>query len=344
MKRNASSARRKSSEAHLTSAQAQVRRCQSNKGFSLVGVLISMVALGIMATAAIPALKGILFKNRADNVSVLANTLINAESTYVNNNNQFSGISGLQMAGYLAQGLGIDFVNNNPYTDCIYGSITAKNDTKICLSVNNVNQNGTSREISYTLAITPDITAIPLNYYNYYLEIKHNIPGSSIINGDEIEYIDPIALSNIGGAYSQYIGKSFYITGAICYITETAYVNSGRGHTATRIWYGGQLSLYFIAEAIDGNNAILSYANNPDSSCTYSGSYTNNAGDTYSYSSWVGGAFQNPYLPQVWGTVKYSYWQGGMSYVPVEPPGYEIEIPTSYLPHLINLSQLNTVN
>ena len=55
-------------------------------------------------------------------------------------------------------------------------------------------------------------------------------------------------------------------------------------------------------------------------------------------------AFQNPYLPQVWGTVRYSYREEGMSYVPVESPGYEIEIPASYLPDLINLNQPNTLN
>ncbi len=317
---------------------------QDNSGFSFIGVLISMVALAIMATAAIPAFKGMLFENRANNVSILANTLINAESTYVNNNNLFSGISSLQNAGYLAQGLGINFVDGNPSLDCIYGSITAKNDTKICLSVNDASQNGTSREISYTLLIMPSAGNMQEDYYNYYAEIRHNIPGSSIINGNEIEYVDPIAVNNQGGAYNSYIGKSFYITGAICYITESAYINSGRGHTSSRIWNDGGLQLYFIVEAVSGNNAILSYANNPASSCNFSSNSGNNAGDSYSYSSWVGGAFQSPYLPQVWGTVKYSYWEGSMNYVPVEPPGYEIEIQASFLPHLINLNQLNTVN
>lgn len=317
---------------------------KNSKGFSLIGIIISMVAIGVLTISAIPTLKGILFENQANRVSVLANTLINAESTYVNNKNQFKGISGLQAAGYLAQGLGMDFVDNNPRTDCIYGTITAKNDTKICLGVNNANQSGTSREISYTLTITPDLPAPPFNYYNYYSEIRHNIPGSSIINKSEIEYIDPIDLGNAQGLYSRYVGKSFYITGAVCYITEHVYMNTGRGHHHERTYNGGGLLLYFIVEAIEGGKAILSYANNPYSKCTMAKSYTNNAGDTYSYSSWVGGAFQNTYLPQIWGTVRYLNWQGGMSYVPVESPGYEIEIPTGYLPHLINLNQLNTVN
>ena len=317
---------------------------KNNKGFSLIGVLISMVALAIMATAAIPSLKGMFFDAQANNVSILANSLINAESTYVNNNNRFSSIAQLQTAGYLASGLGINFVDNNPSTDCLYGSITAKNDTKICLGVNDASQNGTPREISYTLTIMPAVAGLPAAYYNYYAEIRHNIPGSGVINGNEIEYVDPIAVSDAGGAYNSYIGKSFYITGAICYITESAYINSGRGHTSSRIWNGGGLQLYFIVEAVSGNSAILSYANNPASSCNFNSNYTNNAGDSYSYSSWVGGAFQSPYLPQVWGTVKYSYWEGGMDYVPVEPPGYEIEIQASSLPHLINLNQLNTAN
>lgn len=326
---------------------------KDNKGFSLIGVIISMIILGIMATAAIPAFKGMLFENRANNVSILANTLINAESTYVNNNNRFSSIIGLQTAGYLARGLEINSAGNNPSGDCIYGSITAKNDTKICLSVNDISQNGISREISYTLTIMPVSSTPSTNYYNYYVEIKHNIPGSSIINkgGNEsqrssIVYVDPIAVGNSSdGAYSQYIGKGFYITGAICYITESAYINSGRwGHTYNRTWNGGWLQLYFIVETVSENSAVLSYANNPSSMCNYNSNSTNGAGDSYSYNSWVGGAFQSPYLPQVWGTVKYAYWEGGMSYVPVQPPGYEIEIPASSLPHLINLNQLNTVN
>lgn len=341
MRRNIGPARCRSCPACLASAQAQVASGQNNKGFSLIGVIVSMVALGIMATAAMPVLKGILFKNQANNVSVLANTLINAESTYVNNNSQFSGISGLQTAGYLAQGLGIDFVANNPHTDCIYGSITAKNDTKICLSVNDANRNGTSQEISYTLTIMRTADYPAPNYYNYYIEIKRNIPGSSIINGDEIEYIDPIALSNTGGVYNQYIGKSFYITGATCYITETDYFTY-----ITQIWYGGQLSLYFMVEAIDGNNAILSYTNDPISSCNYN-AYSQNYGNiTDSYGSQVVGAFQNAYLPQVRGVVElYPFGgYGEMSYVPIEPPGYEIEIPVNHLPYLIHLNQLNTVN
>ncbi len=326
---------------------------KNNKGFSLIGVIISMVVLGIMTTAAIPVLKGMLFENQANNISILANTLINAESTYVNNNNRFSSIMGLQTAGYLAQGLDINAAENNPSEDCIYGSIMAKNDTKICLGVNDDSQNGISREISYTLAIMPVSSTPSTNYYNYYTEIKHNIPGSSIINkgGNEsqrssIVYVDPIAVGNSSdGAYSQYIGKSFYITGAICYVTETAYHNVGRfGITDNYTWYRDGLQLYFIVEAITGNSAVLSYANNPSSMCNYNSNSTNGAGDSYSYNSWVGGAFQSPYLPQVWGTVKYAYWEGGMSYVPVQPPGYEIEIPVSSLPHLINLNQLNTVN
>ena len=321
------------------------RILEENKGFSLIGVIISMVVVSIMAALSLPALKGMVFENRANNISLLANALINAESTYVNNNNSFSAIGPLQTAGYLADGLGINFVGGSPSSDCIYGSITAKNDTKICLSVNNSVQNGTSQEISYALEITAAQSSESNNYYDFYNDRRHNIPGSAMINGNEIIYIDPIAVdNNQAGAYGQYIGKSFYITGAICYITETAYINSGRGHTYTRIWNGGMLSLYFIVEAINGNAAVLSYANNPYSECNYSSSESNNAGDSYSYSSWVGGAFQNPYLPEVWGTVRYSYWNGGMSYVPIKSPGYEIEIPVSYLPNLINLNQSNTLN
>ena len=317
----------------------------NNKGFSLIGVIISMVVVSIMAVLSLPALRGMVFQSRANNVSLLANALINAESTYVNNNNNFAAIGSLQSAGYLADGLGINFVGGSPSSDCIYGTITAKNDTKICLSVNNSVENGTPREISYSLAVTAAQSAESGNYYDFYNEIRHNIPGSAMVNGNEIIYIDPIAVdNNQADAYSQYVGMSFYITGAICYITETAYINSGRGHTYTRIWNGGMLSMYFIVEAVNGNTAVLSYANNPNSECDYNSSENNNAGDSYSYSSWVGGAFQNPYLPQVWGTVRYSYWEGGMSYVPVESPGYEIEIPASYLPDLINLNQPNTLN
>jgi type II secretory pathway pseudopilin PulG len=324
------------------------RKINNNKGFSLIGVIISMAVISIMAAMSLPALKGMVFENRAGNVALLANGLINAESTYVNNNNQFSTISALQGSGYLAQGLGLNFVNGNPYSDCIYGSITAKNDTKICLSVNNSVRNGTSQEISYTLAISSAQNGEPdnnVNYYEFYSEIRHNIPGSAVVGGNEIIYIDPIAVNdNQGGAYSQYVGKSFYITGAICYVTETAYINSGRGLTYTRIWDDGNLALYFIVEAINGNMAILNYANNPYSECEVNSSDSNNAGDSYSYSSWVGGAFQSPYLPEVWGTVKYPYWHGGMNYVPVEVPGYEIEISANYLPDLINLNQSNTLN
>ncbi len=319
-------------------------RNKNNKGFSLVGIIISMVVLGILTMSAIPTLKGILYKNQANHVSILANILINAESTYVNNNNQFKGIGGLQAAGYLAQGLGMDFVDNNPHTDCIYGTITAKDDTKICLIVNNTNRNGILREISYTLTVTSNSTVPSSNYYGYYSEIRRNIPGSSIIHKNEVEYIDPIVLGDTQGIYGRYIGKNFYITGEVCYITEHAYMNTGRGHKYTRTYSEGGLLLYFVVEAINGNNAILSYANKPSSVCTSDKSFTNSAGDTYSYTSWVGGAFQNAYLPQIWGTVKYLYWHGEMSHVPVESPGYEIEIPASYLPHLININQLNTAN
>ncbi|MHB1661652.1 MAG: hypothetical protein ACYCSQ_03145 [bacterium] len=321
---------------------------KNNKGFSLMGVIISMVVISIMADLSLPALKGMMFKNRANNVALLANTLINAESTYVNNNNQFSTLSSLQSSGYLAHGLGINFVNGDSSSNCIYGSITAKNDTKICLSVNNAVQNGTSQEINYALSITSVQSGESNNggnYYDFYREIRHSIPGSSMIGGNEIIYIDPIAVNNnYGGAYSQYVGKNFYITGAICYVTETAYINNGRKFTYTRIWNDGELSLYFIVEAVNGNAAILSYANNPVSECDINSSSSNNAGDSYSYSSWVGGAFQSPYLPEVWGTVQYSYWKGGMNYVPTEPPGYEIEIPANYLPDLINLNQANSLN
>jgi len=318
----------------------------NNKGFSLAGIIVSMIVLSIMTALSIPALQGLVYENRAQNVSVLANTLINAESTYVNNNGKFSDISSLQSDGYIAKGIGINFVGGNPSSDCIYGSIKTNDDTKICLNVNNEVRNGTTQEISYTLTVTPSqYNKTAASYFNFYKEIRHDIPGSAIINGNEIIYIDPIDLNdNSAGIYGQYVGKSFYITGAICYITEDAYLNAGRGLNYRRVWYGGKLYLYFIVESIDGNKAILSYANNPYSQCTGSSSYTNNAGDTYSYNDWVGGAFQNSYLPEVWGTVEYDYWEGGMSYVPIEPPGYEIQIPASYLPKLINLNQSNTLN
>lgn len=314
-----------------------------NKGFSLAGIIVSMLVFSIMAVLSIPALQGMVFENKAGNVSGMANTLINAESAYVNNNNAFSSINSLQSDGYLAEGMGINFVGGNPSSDCIYGSIKTNNDTKICLSVNNASNNGTTQEISYTLAITSSQSGEASNYYDFYKEIRHNIPGSSLVNGNEIIYIDPINISsNGGGTYEQYIGRSFYITGAICYITQMSYMNSGR--TNERIWDGGELSLYFIVESINGNEAVLSYANNPYSQCNGSSSYSNSSGDTYSYSDWVGGAFQNEYLPEVYGNVKYSYWEGGMNYVPIEPSGYEIEIPASYLHNLINLNQYNTLN
>ncbi len=318
---------------------------KNNKGFSLAGIIISMLVVSIMAALSIPALQGMVFENRANNVSTLANTLINAESAYVNNNNTFSTISSLQSYGYIAKGFGIDFAGENPASDCIYGSITQNDDTKICLSVNDETQGGTTHEISYTLAIMPSQNDEPDSYYNFYTEIRHNIPGSTLLNGNEIIYIDPIAVNdNQSGVYGQYVGKSFYITGAICYTTEIASLNVGRGITHSSTSFGSDLSLYFIVEGVSGNNAILSYANNPLSGCSGGSSYTNSAGDTYTYSDWVGGAFQNPYLPEVWGNVKYTYWEGGMDYVAIEPPGYEIEIPASYLPNLINLNQSNTLN
>ncbi len=309
----------------------------NNKGFSLAGIIVSMIVLSIMTALSIPALQGIVCENRAQNVSVLANTLINAESTYVNNNSKFSSISSLQSAGYIAKGIGINFVGGNPNSNCIYGSIKTEDDTKICLSVNNAVNNGTAQEISYTLAVTPSQSGEPNDYYNFYKEIRHDIPGSSLVNGNEIIYIDPIALSNgDGGIYEQYIGKSFYITGAICYVTQAMSRYNRDGWS--RDWADGELKLYFIVEAIDGNSAILSYANDPYSGCGGGSAYTNNSGVTYTENYWVGGAFQSKYLPEVYGNVRYSYWEGGMNYVQVEPAGYEIKIPANYLPDLIKLN------
>ena len=309
----------------------------NNKGFSLAGIIVSMIVLSIMAALSIPALQGMVYENKAQNVSVLANTLINAESTYVNNNSKFSDISSLQSAGYRAKGIGINFVGDNPDSDCIYGSIKTDDDTKICLRVNNAVQNGTAQEISYTLAVTPSQNNETYDYFNFYKEIRHDIPGSSLVDGNEIIYIDPIALSNEGGGtYELYVGRSFYITGAICYVTQTMSRSNSNGWS--RDWTEGYLKLYFIVESIDGNSAILSYANNPYSECVGGSSYTNNSGVTYTENYWVGGAFQSEYLPEVYGNVMYSYWKAGMNYVQVEPAGYEIKIPANYLPDLIKLN------
>ena len=318
---------------------------KNDGGFSLAGVIIAMLAVSIMAAAALPSLKGMMFERNAGRVSLLANTIINAENSYAENNRLFGTISSLQSSGYLAHGLGVNFAGGNPSSGCVYGSIASSDDTEICLNVNEEAGNGAPVETGYTLTVLASVMPHPSNYYDFYREIRHNIPGSAMVNGNEIIYIGPIAGGGGGnGSYSGYVGKSFYITGAICYITETAYINSGRGFTYTRTFISGYPPLYFIVEAVTGNNAVLSYTDDPYSYCEYSSSSTNNAGDTYSYSSWVGGAFQNSYLPEVWGNVSYSYRTTGMYYVPVETPGYEIEIPAPDLPQLIDLNQANNLN
>ncbi len=310
-------------------------------GFSLMGIIVSLIIVSLMAAAVLPSLKGIFYEERSGNISELANTLINAESTYVNNNNKFATISELQEGDYLAAGLGLDFVNSDPGTDCVYGSISIIDDTEVCIGVNDSPSNG--QEISYTLTISPSPkyksspNAYP-DYFNFYKEIMYGIPGSSYIPDKKIEYIDPILTGVNGDSYNGYIGRNFYIGGAYCEAVLTKYINSGRGRTTTYKYVTGPLYLYFMVEGMDGNNAVLSYANNPADSCN-SGmnySYTNNAGDSYSYSYHIAGPFQNSYLPEVNGGVYY--------YVPIEPTGTEIEIPAGYLPDLINLNQLNTYN
>ncbi|MFW0884565.1 hypothetical protein ACMCNP_05910 [Candidatus Acidulodesulfobacterium sp. H_13] len=323
----------------------------NNKGFSLMGVVVSIIVISIMAVMSMPALKGALFEDRANNVSILANTLINAESTYVNNNRKFGDILPLQEADYLPQGLGINLIKGKSYPNCIYGTIESKNDTKICLSVNNGIVSGTLREISYALTISVAENHVSGNYYNYYREVSDNIPGSSIINGKEIIYIDPIAISNYGGAYDSYIGKNFYITGATCYITRYYRIKEKFGyHKYERVVSDGPLKLYFIVEAVKGNEAILSYADDSVFHCIDKNIpiYKYGEGDSYTSVTRINGAFQNSYLPEVRGMVEYESWNRisdiVTDYVPIRPSGYEIEIPADHLPKLINLNQTNTEN
>ncbi|HEC25573.1 MAG TPA: hypothetical protein ENI54_06160 [bacterium] len=323
----------------------------NNKGFSLMGVVVSIIIVSIMAVMSIPALKGALFEDRANNVSILANTLINAESTYVNNKRKFGNILPLQKADYLSQGLGINLIKGKSYPNCIYGTIESKNDTKICLSVNNGIVSGTPGEISYALTISVADNRVSGNYYNYYREVSDNIPGSSIVNGKKIIYIDPIAISSYGGAYGPYVGKNFYITGAACYIRRYYRVKERFGYRKyERVVSDGPLKLYFIVEAVRGDEAILSYADDSVFNCIDKKIpiYKYNAGDSYTSVTWINGAFQNSYLPEVRGMVEYEIWNRIRNivtdYVPIRPSGYEIEIPADYLPKLINLNQTNTEN
>lgn len=316
----------------------EIIRIKGEKGFSLIGIIVSMIAISIMAAASLPVLKGMIFERRANEVSSLAGILIKAESAYINNNNKFGGINSLQSSGYIADGLGINSAG------CIYASIEEQNDTEICLSVNNGIQNGITSEISYSLAIKPSELSEPPNYLDFYNEIRRNIPGSAMINENEIIYISPITGGGAQNApYSRYIGKSFYITGADCVEYATYYQDAGI--------YGGTagstpLFLYFMVEAVNGNTAILSYANDPSSECDYSSYVKTNINDSYYVSSKVAGAFQNSYLPEVAGWVFYGYDTAPQyeNYVPLEPVGYEIEIPANYLPDLISLNQSNTAN
>lgn len=323
----------------------------NNKGFSLMGVVVSIIVVSIMAVMSMPALKGALFEDGANNVSILANRLINAESTYVNNNRKFGDILPLQKADYLSQGLGIDLIKGKSYPNCIYGAIESKNDTKICLSVNNGIVSGTPREISYALTISVAENHVSDNYYNYYKEISNNIPGSSIVDGKEIIYIDPIAVSNYSGAYGSYVGKNFYITGAACYITRYYHVRKKFGYRKyERVLSGSPLKLYFIVEAVKGGEAILSYSGNSAFNCINKKIpiHKYSTVDYYTSVARISGAFQNSYLPEVRGIVKYTswnrVWNRVIDYVPIRPSGYEIEIPANYLPKLINLNQTNTEN
>lgn len=317
-----------------------IKIIKGGKGFSLVGVIASMLAISIMAAASLPVLKGMIYERRAHEVSSLAKMLIKAESAYVNNNNKFGGIGSLRSAGYIADGLGLNFASGSasaPPPDCIFTDIEEENDTEICLSANNVIQNGAVSEISYTLAIKPSEPSEPPNYFDFYNEIGRGIPGSAMANGSEIIYTFPI--SGGGGPdtlYGSYIGKSFYITGADCVEYGTSYQDAGI--------YGGTvgsapLFLYFIVESVTGNTAILSYANDPDSECDYSSYVKTNINDSYYVFSKVAGAFQNSYLPESAGWVFYGYDTAPKyeNYVPLEPAGYEIEIPANYLPDLISL-------
>lgn len=299
------------------------------KGFSLIGVIVSMIAISLIAAAGLPVLKGMIFERRAQEVSSLAEILIKAENAYVNDNNKFGGINSLQSSGYIAEGLGINSAG------CIYAGIEEQNDTEICLSVNKGVQNGITSEISYSLAIKPSELSEPPNYLDFYNEIRHNIPGSAMINENEIIYTYPLTGGAQNAPYGGYIGKSFYITGADCVEYGTSYQDAG-------IYGGGAgggtpLFLYFIVEAVNGNTAILSYANEPGSECDYSFYAKININDSYYVYSKIIGAFQNSELPEVAGWVFYGYDTAPRyeNYVPLEPAGYEIEIPANYLPDLI---------
>ncbi len=180
-----------------------MKTLQNNKGFGLIGILISLMTIMIITAASIPFLEGANLNNQAKAAVNTANSIIKAEiqyqlAAYSNNaqnsvkNTLFTNISGLQ-AGLSVNGVnqiylpsGLQRVNQGG--DCVQQSI-GTNTVNMCL---NDTHNGTFQL---------NISGVPPAYQGMFTKDIYN--GASAYNNGTI--ITPV---NVNFSFSAYPAAS----------------------------------------------------------------------------------------------------------------------------------------
>ncbi|MHB1680417.1 MAG: pilus assembly FimT family protein [bacterium] len=180
-----------------------MKTLQNNKGFGIIGILVTLIIMMIITAASIPFLEGANLNNQAKAVVNTANSIIKAETqyqlaTYSNNaqnsvkNPLFANISGLQ-AGLSVNGVNQTYLPSglqrvNQGNNCVQQSI-GTNLVNICL---NDTHNGTFQL---------NTSGVPPAYQGMFTKDIYN--GASAYNNGTI--ITPV---NVNFSFSAYPAAS----------------------------------------------------------------------------------------------------------------------------------------
>lgn len=159
-------------------------------GFSIFGIVIALVVVGIMTAMTLPSFKARMQYKQAQYVAGVFKIIANSENAYMAKNGLFGNLVTLSQNGYLSPQFlqSIQPADNpgGPYPQPNWITLPFAHQTvHLCIAdnggcPNNLSQNG------YFIGLYQ----VPVNYATY---IKHEIPGSGI--GSQRNGIDYVAYS-----------------------------------------------------------------------------------------------------------------------------------------------------
>ena len=202
-------------------------------GFSLIGLIVGLVVLGILTTMAVPTFTAYMRHEQAKKIAGEVNMIRNAENTYLAKNNSFASLDQLATNGYISS----NFLSSINESTTAYGSYYASTWTAEignqnitgCITDDPSSGQGCPNNPGVSNGYFLGLQSVPANFGTYF---ESEIPGSGIgSQGGGLEYVayvvpvpsaPPVANSNTWHTIT------FYCVKQVQYLTVpsgTTYVN-----------------------------------------------------------------------------------------------------------------------